>query len=205
MSDLYVPESHADHPPQPMWLRLIRGWWIPLMLIAAAAVFLLLKHRQWDAQDAQQQTRNLTTLAVVVAASTLSLLWFFFLSPSPRWLRGVVFSLLAVSVLSVLVACRLRFDGDMRPYLVCGDQALAPPQVREDANVTIPEGAADFAQFLGPNRRGAIEGVQLARDWKAGPPRQVWRMEVGQAWSGFAVAGGRAITQEQHGDEEMVV
>jgi outer membrane protein assembly factor BamB len=33
----------------------------------------------------------------------------------------------------------------------------------------------------------------------------IWRREVGAAWSGFAVAGGRAVTQEQHGAEERVV
>jgi len=47
--------------------------------------------------------------------------------------------------------------------------------------------------------------VNLQRDWTAHPPRQVWRRTVGAAWSGFAVSGGRAVTQEQRSDDELVV
>jgi outer membrane protein assembly factor BamB len=32
----------------------------------------------------------------------------------------------------------------------------------------------------------------------------VWRQPVGAAWSGFAIAAGRAVTMEQHGEEEWV-
>ena len=62
-----------------------------------------------------------------------------------------------------------------------------------------------FQQFLGPNRNGTVEGLRLARDWDARPPREVWRREVGAGWSSFAVAGGIAVTQEQRGPDEMVV
>jgi outer membrane protein assembly factor BamB len=65
--------------------------------------------------------------------------------------------------------------------------------------------APDFPQFLGPARDGILTGVRLGRDWSARPPRQVWRKSVGEAWSGFAVAGGVTVTQEQHGPQEWVV
>ena len=41
-------------------------------------------------------------------------------------------------------------------------------------------------------------------DWTAKPPREVWRRPVGAGWSGIAVAGRRAVTQEQHGELECL-
>ncbi len=63
----------------------------------------------------------------------------------------------------------------------------------------------DFPQFLGPSRDGIVHGVRLARDWSTRPPRKLWRQRIGEGWSGFAVAGDLAVTQEQRGGEESVV
>ena len=63
----------------------------------------------------------------------------------------------------------------------------------------------DFPQFLGPSRDGSVHGVRLARDWSTRPPRKLWRQRIGEGWSGFAVAGDLAVTQEQRGGEESVV
>jgi outer membrane protein assembly factor BamB len=63
----------------------------------------------------------------------------------------------------------------------------------------------DYPQYLGPDRNGTIRGIRLAADWTASPPRLVWRRRVGAGWSGFAVAEGLAVTQEQRGGQEMVV
>ncbi|MCX6854399.1 MAG: PQQ-like beta-propeller repeat protein [Verrucomicrobia bacterium] len=59
-------------------------------------------------------------------------------------------------------------------------------------------------QFFGPNRDGAITGARLAKDWQKSPPRQLWRQPIGQGWSAFAVVSGKAYTQEQRGEEELV-
>ena len=64
---------------------------------------------------------------------------------------------------------------------------------------------ATIPQFLGATRNGAVAGVRLADDWTARPPKLVWRRPIGAGWSGFAVAGGVAVTQEQRGSREMVV
>lgn len=63
----------------------------------------------------------------------------------------------------------------------------------------------DFPRFQGPTADGILPPVRLATDWTAQPPRRLWRQPVGTAWSGFAVAGGLAVTLEQHGDDEQVV
>jgi outer membrane protein assembly factor BamB len=63
----------------------------------------------------------------------------------------------------------------------------------------------DFPQFLGPQRNAHVAGPALARDWKAQPPQRLWLQPIGAAWSGFAVLGNYAVTQEQRGEDEMVV
>ena len=50
-----------------------------------------------------------------------------------------------------------------------------------------------------------VEQPRLARDWKAQEPQRLWLQPVGAGWSGFAVVGSRAITQEQRGENEAVV
>lgn len=64
--------------------------------------------------------------------------------------------------------------------------------------------AADVPQFFGPNRDGMVAGAALSGDWKTTPPKELWRQPIGAGWSAFAVVGGRAFTQEQRGEEELV-
>jgi len=66
-------------------------------------------------------------------------------------------------------------------------------------------GVADYPQFLGPDRNGAVRGIKLETDWSAHPPKELWRRKIGAGWSAFSVVGQRAITQEQRGPDEMVV
>lgn len=84
-------------------------------------------------------------------------------------------------------------------------------EVRPEADATASSQAAvvalldqDYPGFLGARRDGVVRGVRLARDWKTQPPQQLWRQPIGPAWSGFAIAGQVAVTQEQRGDEELV-
>lgn len=67
-----------------------------------------------------------------------------------------------------------------------------------------PQGVADMPRFLGTKGDGVLPEPDWQTDWKAHPPREVWRIKVGDGWSGFAVAGGRAITQEQRDAQEYV-
>lgn len=69
----------------------------------------------------------------------------------------------------------------------------------------VPHGPHDFPQFLGPDRNGSLSGRGLARDWTAHPPRLVWKLPIGPGWSGFAVVGDYAVTQQQLEELELVV
>ena len=63
----------------------------------------------------------------------------------------------------------------------------------------------DWVGFRGQDRSGKVTGVRLATDWQAKPPQEIWRRSIGPGWSSFAVVGDRLYTQEQRGDEEVVL
>jgi len=92
------------------------------------------------------------------------------------------------------------------PLPIAGEVAAPPAGAHEaGASPPPPRRPRDFPQFLGPQRDGTVSGLRLARDWSTRPPRKLWRRPVGAGWSGFAIVGERAVTQEQHGAEERVV
>jgi outer membrane protein assembly factor BamB len=99
-------------------------------------------------------------------------------------------------------------DGSAFPSLAWRwEQQVALPELRSaDAAVpsATPAGLADMPRFLGTKGDGVLPEPDWQTDWKAHPPREVWRIQVGDGWAGFAVAGGRALTQEQRGAEEYV-
>ena len=77
------------------------------------------------------------------------------------------------------------------------------PQAAADLSV-LPAGLADSLRFMGPDGDGVVPAAEFEADWKTHPPREVWRKQIGVGWSGFSVAGRRAITQEQRGENECV-
>lgn len=63
----------------------------------------------------------------------------------------------------------------------------------------------DWPGFRGPNRDGTVRDVRIATDWNTAPPKLVWRERIGPAWSSIVIVGDRLFTQEQQGDQEVVV
>jgi outer membrane protein assembly factor BamB len=143
----------------------------------------------------------------------LLLVWWLFLSRL-RWKvrLGVFGGMLCTIGLAVGL---LRFHGvtgDMLPVFRWRWETSSWASLREQPNRVSPpvparvsESTNDWPQFLGPHRTGVLDQPHLARDWKAQPPERLWLQPVGLGWSGFAVASGRAITQEQRGTNETVV
>ncbi len=81
---------------------------------------------------------------------------------------------------------------------VSDEQATATPDTTAPA--TIPNGG----QFRGPAGTGVVDDQLQVTDWKANPPSELWRIQVGPGWSSFAFHNDRLFTQEQRGDNEYV-
>ncbi|NNE92344.1 MAG: PQQ-binding-like beta-propeller repeat protein [Verrucomicrobiales bacterium] len=79
---------------------------------------------------------------------------------------------------------------------------VEPETARTD--VPVPEGVIDSPRFLGPKGDGVWPDPIASFDFSQNPPEELWRQPIGEGWSSYAVVGGRAITQEQRGDDELV-
>ena len=70
--------------------------------------------------------------------------------------------------------------------------------------VAVPLAAADWPQFLGPDRNGIYIGPELNDKWPASGPRVVWRKQIGAGLSGPVVAQNHLILFHRVDDREMV-
>jgi outer membrane protein assembly factor BamB len=64
--------------------------------------------------------------------------------------------------------------------------------------------AADWPQFLGPQRNSTSTETGLLQTWDAKGPPVLWQKEVGEGYSAPVVAGERLILFHRVGDEEIV-
>ena len=63
-----------------------------------------------------------------------------------------------------------------------------------------------WSGMRGARRDGVVrESIEVDSDWQNEPPRELWRRSVGPGWSSFSFAGSLLFTQEQRGEEEVVV
>ncbi|MEO7319057.1 MAG: PQQ-binding-like beta-propeller repeat protein, partial [Chthoniobacteraceae bacterium] len=84
-------------------------------------------------------------------------------------------------------------------------EAAAPIQSAEADRISAALANPEWPGFRGADRAGSSRGAPISTDWTAQPPRQLWKIQVGPAWSSFAVAGKLLFTQEQRGPKETVV
>jgi outer membrane protein assembly factor BamB len=168
----------------------------------------------WFFEETYRQRRYLQTLPVCTVTTVLLLGWCLGLSRL-RWrIRLIVLGSSIALVGLAALTLRIRgVTGDVlpvfewrwtkRPALTSKSEPGAPASTSRvpPLAAAVPDG---WPQFLGPNRNGILPGPRLARDWGADPPELVWRQPIGAAWSGFVVARGFAVTQEQRGPEELV-
>ena len=71
--------------------------------------------------------------------------------------------------------------------------------------ILVSRATAEWSDFRGPLRDGAVEGITLDSDWQSSPPLLVWKQLIGPGWSSFSSAAGMLFTQEQRLENEAVV
>ena len=179
-------------------------WWPLLIIVALAVVGLVIT---WISDAGHRQDKIAWTSLIIILVALLGFLWMLCFSRL-RWRVKLIFSALAVSVLLLTINLFQfkGFSGDLVPIFEWRWQETPSSfQLNSSRLTDSQEQITDYPQFLGQHRNGVVTSIKLNLDWVAHPPKLVWRRSVGAGWSGFAVVGNAAVTQEQDGDLEKVV
>ena len=178
-------------------IKHIRWWPGVAIAITGGVTFALMRVLDvWP----YEQARSLALLATVAGTGLLLLLWWLFFSRAP--LRARLAPLIACALFPAFFRHR-GMTGDFVPLFEFRFAKNATAAVSANGSATAIA-RADFPQAFGPNRDARLDGPALDPDWKHHPPQVLWRQPLGAAWSGFAIAGNRALTLEQQGEKELV-
>lgn len=160
---------------------------------------------------------NALTVSLLMLSGTVGLIRLLFFSGLVRRTRLLFFGAVLALVAAFFTVFRVEgFTGEMFPKFAL--RFGAPPPVvprklepvsdgdldagpRVDLTTTTP---FDFPHFLGPRWDQTIDTVVLSSDWKARPPKELWKQPIGAGWSGFAIVNHSAVTLEQQGEIEYV-
>ncbi len=196
-------------------MKRVRWWLLGLLGVGAAGSLAWIWSLATVFGAAEKSGQEKVMATGLVGVLTLALLFVWLLLLSGWSLRTRLSIVVAGAVLAAAAGGFLEIrgvTGDLVPIVGLKSSRPeltvdVPPPAAEAGETAAPPAAprSAFPQFRGVRRDGHVDGVTLARDWAARPPRLVWEREVGAGWSGFAVAGNDAITQEQRGDRECVV
>ena len=66
-------------------------------------------------------------------------------------------------------------------------------------------GASDWPQWRGSNRDGISQEMGFLKEWPNSGPQALWRIPLGQGFSGISVVGGRVYTMFSKDNDEFVV
>jgi outer membrane protein assembly factor BamB len=191
-------------------------WAFPIaVIVLASAAIIALQQRVW----LESYIAAYATGFVIFLSVLLLILWFGAFSGFSGKVRGrgIVVIAAAALILVAVVKYTMRVEGTFSgvgvPRLVwkwsprAGDDTSSLPAIAPDATTPVDLAkttTTDFPDFLGPGRKNEITGIGLSRDWST-PPKLLWRQPIGLGWGSFAIVGGFAVTQEQHGNTEAVI
>lgn len=186
---------NASKSSSPRWWPLIVIW----VLALGAWIFIAVTG------DLTRQFIVMKSIGTGIVASMLSVLWLLTLSRLPWKIRLKGFGAAVVILLILVGLFKIGgVSGDLIPIVKFRWSGSAD-RVATGVVDSTSEITGSYPQFLGPNRDTTVTGIQLDPDWEARPPELIWKQPIGEAWSAFAIVGNRAVTQEQDGDDELVV
>jgi len=198
-----APKMTKRSCQRPQRLAVLLGWWALLAVVTMIV---------WLTDIAQDYKNVSLQIALVLALGGLST-WTLRSSglPAPKrwWVAALVWA--PVWAISPLGPVKLINNGntgvaDWRwRWAPAHDETLTQTVAAPLVQLDWKETDRDFPRFLGNGYWAEVKGIELEADWKAHQPRLLWKQPVGAGWSGFAVVGDYAVTQEQRGDQEMVV
>jgi len=218
-----IPDS-IESPPAERQRKLKLKWLFVLLMPVAATFGLFYYFNQSefviDSLNVKFDESTFSFLSVYLLLPltlVLTLFWWCFLS-GVSW-RAWFVGLVGVAIAGVGLAASVRvesFEGDMFPRLAwrwnptSEDLARAEKQSRTKSDLEVSDrdlviSADDWPEFRNDDREGRVLNVQLDRDFAEHPPEELWRIKVGLGWSSFAIVDDLCWTQEQLGDEELVV
>ena len=184
--------------PAPLYPKSIR-WW---PAIAIAALMLIVLSVIWLPERPNRQMQVMPTILVCSVGSLLLCLWFFAFSRASRKIRLRGLSILILLIILIVSLFQIRgFTGDLAPKIEWRWSSVTSISV---AGQSSDGPDIDYPQFLGPHRNATLGGIVLESDWSQHPPKLLWRVPVGEAYSAFAVVGRSAVTQEQQGEDETI-
>ncbi len=166
--------------------------------------------------EMERNFKGWLSAAIPLLVLLLNLGWFFVTPRFSRKTRLTGFAALLVIAFAARLALRVNgtVDGTGLPRFAwkwTAREPVIPVTATPDAPGKPPGTAdpqlavaAEVTQFLGNGRSGSIADPGLSTDWTPHPPRELWRRAIGLGWSAFAVVKGRAYTQEQRGEQELV-
>ena len=196
-----MPASEVNKPQRVAFLL---GWWA-LLGVVTAGVWLIDDAQM--SQDYKNSTLQVTSLLAVVGASIWTVRssgW----SKRRRWLAVVALwtPLWCVSPFGPVMLINNGNTG------VAGWRWRWAPAHDEQLAIETTVGVAqwretprDYPRFLGNGYWAEVEGVDLASNWESAPPQLLWKQPIGAGWGAFAIVGDYAVTQEQRGNQELVV
>lgn len=188
---------------RPQRLAFLVGWWA-LLTIATVVIWLT---------DLAQDYKNVSLqIASMLALGGLSI-WTLRSSglPSPWrwWAAALVWT--PVWAISPFGPVQLINNGntgvaDWRwRWAPTHDETLERAVAALSVRLDWKETDHDYPRFLGNGYWAEVKAVDIEADWSAHPPKLLWTQPIGAGWSGFAIVGDYAVTQEQRGGQEMVV
>ena len=82
--------------------------------------------------------------------------------------------------------------------LICGWHIITYAAGHESANM-------EWHQWRGPNRDGISPETGILKSWPAEGPKELWRVPLGEGFSGISISNGRVYTMYAKGEDEIVV